>query len=68
MKTHDGEEGPTNRVEDLVGCIFWVKHDTRNGKEGKTRIWHGGDGVVNGRDRDGLDPAWRRMQGSGTLS
>jgi hypothetical protein len=54
-------------VEDLIGCIFRVKHDTGEGKDGKTWIWSEGDGMVNGGDRDRLDPAWRRMRGR-TLS
>lgn len=55
-------------MEDLVGCIFRVEHDTWEGKEGEARIWCERDGLVSGRDRHGLDPARRRMWGRGTLS
>lgn len=55
-------------MEDLVGCIFRVEHDTGEGKDGEARIWGERDGQVNLGDRDRLDPAWRRMRGRGTLS
>lgn len=55
-------------MEDLVGCIFGVKHDTGEGKDGEAWSWCARDGVVNGGDRHGLDPAWRRMRGRGALS